>query len=108
MDGPESDLYNDFKRLLLAGLKAARKQQDRIVNIVEIMRSSELGNALLCSIIYLLFNFRFAASVLQEWLLSYSQKLTQSLPYESDRAGTRPQDRPANTRFTELVVYQTL
>lgn len=42
MGGPESDLYSEFKRLLLAGLKAARKQQDRIVNIVEIMRSSEL------------------------------------------------------------------
>lgn len=43
MDGPESLLYSDFKRLLLAGLKAARKQQDRIVNIVEIMRSSEFN-----------------------------------------------------------------
>ncbi|CAO1305697.1 unnamed protein product [Diamesa tonsa] len=40
MGGPESDLYAEFKVLLLAGLKAARKQQDRIVNIVEIMRSS--------------------------------------------------------------------
>lgn len=40
MGGPESELFSDFKRLLLAGLKAARKQQDRIVNIVEIMRSS--------------------------------------------------------------------
>lgn len=44
MDGLESELYNDFKRLLLSGLKAARKQQDRIVNIVEIMRSSKLLN----------------------------------------------------------------
>ena len=42
MGGPESDLYAEFKVLLLAGLKAARKQQDRIVNIVEIMRSSKL------------------------------------------------------------------
>lgn len=41
MGGPESDLYAEFKVLLLAGLKAARKQQDRIVNIVEIMRSSK-------------------------------------------------------------------
>lgn len=41
MGGPESELYSEFKVLILAGLKAARKQQDRIVNIVEIMRSSE-------------------------------------------------------------------
>jgi phosphatidylinositol kinase/protein kinase (PI-3 family) len=43
MGGPESELFNEFKVLLLEGLKAARKQQDRIVNIVEIMRSSELA-----------------------------------------------------------------
>lgn len=42
MGGPETELYSEFKRLLLDGLKAARKQQDRIVNIVEIMRSSKL------------------------------------------------------------------
>lgn len=42
MGGPESELFLEYKTLLLAGLKAARKQQDRIVNIVEIMRSSEL------------------------------------------------------------------
>lgn len=41
MDGLDSELYSEFKKLLLAGLKAARKQQDRIVNIVEIMRSSK-------------------------------------------------------------------
>ena len=41
MDGPESQLYCEFKHLLLVGLKAARKQQERIVNIVEIMRSGE-------------------------------------------------------------------
>lgn len=44
MGGPESELFLEYKTLLLAGLKAARKQQDRIVNIVEIMRSSELMN----------------------------------------------------------------
>ncbi|KAL7051140.1 hypothetical protein ACKWTF_004350 [Chironomus riparius] len=40
MDGHESELFDEFRRLLIAGLKAARKHQDRIVNIVEIMRSS--------------------------------------------------------------------
>jgi len=41
MDGHESELFDEFRRLLIAGLKAARKHQDRIVNIVEIMRSSK-------------------------------------------------------------------
>uniref|UniRef100_A0A182FF70 Phosphatidylinositol 4-kinase beta n=1 Tax=Anopheles albimanus TaxID=7167 RepID=A0A182FF70_ANOAL len=40
MGGPDSELYNEFKYLLLDGLKAARKHMDRIINIVEIMRSS--------------------------------------------------------------------
>ena len=41
MGGPESELYSEFRVLLLAGLKAARKHMDRIINIVEIMRSSK-------------------------------------------------------------------
>lgn len=41
MGGPDSELYNEFKYLLLDGLKAARKHMDRIINIVEIMRSSK-------------------------------------------------------------------
>jgi phosphatidylinositol kinase/protein kinase (PI-3 family) len=41
MDGPESELFIEYRKLLVSGLKAARKQQDRIVNIVEIMRSSK-------------------------------------------------------------------
>jgi phosphatidylinositol kinase/protein kinase (PI-3 family) len=41
MDGPESELFAEFRKLLVEGLKAARKHQDRLVNIVEIMRSSE-------------------------------------------------------------------
>lgn len=41
MNGLESEHFAEFKRLLLEGLKAARKQQDRIVNIVEIMRSGK-------------------------------------------------------------------
>ncbi|KAG5678121.1 hypothetical protein PVAND_007820 [Polypedilum vanderplanki] len=40
MSGPESELFAEFRKLLIAGLKAARKHQDRLVNIVEIMRSS--------------------------------------------------------------------
>ncbi|XP_055623794.1 phosphatidylinositol 4-kinase beta isoform X2 [Toxorhynchites rutilus septentrionalis] len=38
--GPSSQLWIEFKRLLLEGLKAARKHMDRIINVVEIMRSS--------------------------------------------------------------------
>lgn len=41
MGGPDSDLFNEFRKLLVRGLKAARKQQDRLVNVVEIMRSSK-------------------------------------------------------------------
>lgn len=41
MGGPSSELWPEFKHLLLEGLKAARKHMDRIINIVEIMRSSE-------------------------------------------------------------------
>ncbi|XP_058464566.1 phosphatidylinositol 4-kinase beta isoform X2 [Malaya genurostris] len=40
MGGPSSELWYDFKHLLLEGLKAARKHMDRIINIVEIMRST--------------------------------------------------------------------
>ncbi|XP_052565744.1 phosphatidylinositol 4-kinase beta [Culex pipiens pallens] len=40
MGGPSSELWPEFKHLLLEGLKAARKHMDRIINIVEIMRSS--------------------------------------------------------------------
>ncbi|XP_062710398.1 uncharacterized protein LOC109409370 [Aedes albopictus] len=40
MGGPSSELWLEFKYLLLEGLKAARKHMDRIINIVEIMRSS--------------------------------------------------------------------
>lgn len=40
MGGPSSELWVEFKHLLLEGLKAARKHMDRIMNIVEIMRSS--------------------------------------------------------------------
>ena len=53
MGGPSSELWCEFKYLLLEGLKAARKHMDRIINIVEIMRSSEYflnENVLNCSL----------------------------------------------------------
>ncbi|XP_063702809.1 phosphatidylinositol 4-kinase beta [Culicoides brevitarsis] len=40
LGGPESELWLEFRHLLLKGLMAARKHMDRIINIVEIMRSS--------------------------------------------------------------------
>lgn len=40
MGGLESVLWIEFQHLLLRGLMAARKHMDRIINIVEIMRSS--------------------------------------------------------------------
>lgn len=39
--GPDSELWTEFKFLLLKGLMAARKHMDRVINIVEIMRSSK-------------------------------------------------------------------
>lgn len=41
MGGPTSELWTEFKHLLLKGLLAARKHMERIINIVEIMRSSK-------------------------------------------------------------------
>lgn len=41
MGGPTSELWCEFQILLLRGLMAARKHMDRIINIVEIMRSSK-------------------------------------------------------------------
>lgn len=41
MGGIESPLWIEFQYLLLKGLMAARKHMDRVINIVEIMRSSK-------------------------------------------------------------------
>ncbi|KAJ6632702.1 Phosphatidylinositol 4-kinase beta, partial [Pseudolycoriella hygida] len=40
MGGPDSSLWVEFQHLLLKGMLAARKHMDRVINIVEIMRSS--------------------------------------------------------------------
>lgn len=39
--GLDSELWRDFEYLLLKGVMAARKHMDRIINVVEIMRSSK-------------------------------------------------------------------
>jgi len=39
MGGLGSDMFEYFKILILQGLIAARKHMDRILNLVEIMRS---------------------------------------------------------------------
>lgn len=41
MGGPTSALWSEFQILLLKGLMAARKHMDRVINLVEIMRSSK-------------------------------------------------------------------
>ncbi len=41
MGGPDSSLWLEFQHLLLKGMLAARKHMDRVINIVEIMRSSK-------------------------------------------------------------------
>lgn len=41
MGGPSGELWPEFKHLILKGLMAARKHMDRVINLVEIMRSSK-------------------------------------------------------------------
>lgn len=41
MGGPDSELWHEYRHLLLKGLMAARKHMDRVINLVEIMRSSK-------------------------------------------------------------------
>ena len=41
MGGPDSDMYNYFKLLMLRGFLAARKHMDRFVHIVEIMQTGK-------------------------------------------------------------------
>lgn len=45
MGGLESELLSEFQHLLLKGLMAARKHMDRVINLVEIMRSSKCACA---------------------------------------------------------------
>lgn len=41
MGGTNSEHWREFNRLLLVGMMTARKHMDRIINFVEIMRSSK-------------------------------------------------------------------
>jgi len=41
MGGTSSEHWREFNRLLLVGMMSARKHMDRIINFVEIMRSSK-------------------------------------------------------------------
>lgn len=41
MGGPDSDMYNYFKILMLQGFLASRKNMDKILQVVEIMRTGE-------------------------------------------------------------------
>lgn len=38
MGGPEGDMFNYYKMLMLQGLIAARKHMDRVLHIVEVMQ----------------------------------------------------------------------
>ena len=39
MDGADSDMYNYFKILILQGFVAARKNMDRVLQVVEIFKT---------------------------------------------------------------------
>lgn len=90
MGGTESELWVDFQTLLLKGLMAARKHMDRIVNIVDIMRSSKFYCIVLeyWNIKGFLWLFRLPIAMFQKWLFKYGTKPSQALPYEFDRGGT--------------------
>ena len=42
MGGKDSDMFNYFKILILKGLLAARKHEDKIVSLVDIMRAGKV------------------------------------------------------------------
>lgn len=44
MGGPDGDMFNYYKMLMLQGLIAARKHMDRVLQIVEIMQQGERWN----------------------------------------------------------------
>lgn len=46
MGGPDGDMFNYYKMLMLQGLIAARKHMDKVVQIVEIMQQGEGGGEL--------------------------------------------------------------
>ena len=45
MGGPDGDMFNYYKMLMLQGLIAARKHMDRVLQIVEIMQQGEHAHA---------------------------------------------------------------
>ena len=47
MGGKDSDMFNYFKILILKGLLAARKHEDKIVSLVDIMRAGKVFTYLL-------------------------------------------------------------
>lgn len=52
MGGTSSEHWREFNRLLLVGMMTARKHMDRIINFVEIMRSSKYTNNVYRLLIY--------------------------------------------------------
>lgn len=46
MGGPDGDMFNYYKMLMLQGLIAARKHMDRVLQIVEIMQQGESSQLL--------------------------------------------------------------
>lgn len=75
MDGADSDIFQYFKMLILKGLLAARKHQDRIIPLVEIMRS---GSQLPC--------FKSGAATVQNLKNRFHLSMTEEqLQLEVDR-----------------------
>jgi hypothetical protein len=112
MGGLQSELFAEYKSLLLDGLKAARKQQDRILNIVEIMQSSkspQIAETFISKFLSLSLQTRLKIfAVFQKRLFCHSPQSSQSFPHESHRAGARTESRSAYSGLSELFVNQTL
>lgn len=50
MGGPDGDMFNYYKMLMLQGLIAARKHMEHVLQIVEIMQQGELPQLLLVAV----------------------------------------------------------
>lgn len=94
---------------------AARKHMDRVINLVEIMRSSEYTEKDGCIFLCIVTNTssivsqnRRPVGVLQERLRHNDSRSALSLPHEPDRTGAGAKGRAAGARLAELAVNEAV
>lgn len=111
MDGEESDMFSYFKILMLQGLVAARKHQDRLLHIVEVMRPGKwllYSNIPLhvCSFYNIRAYSRWAVSLLEE--RRRRQRTTSSIIFGSNWSPTRSFSRFTRSFCTHVNIHTTL